>query len=111
MSAVLQDPGRFGSGKNVLRVEDPALLAGKGQFTDDLVVPGQTYLAFLRSPFAHARILSVDTAAARAMPGVLAVLTGAELAQAGVKPIPPVAGFPGPGGRPPASAAQRALAT
>jgi aerobic carbon-monoxide dehydrogenase large subunit len=110
MSAVLQDPGRFGSGKNVLRVEDPALLAGQGQFTDDLVVAGQTYLVFLRSPFAHARIVSVDTAAARAMPGVVAVLTGAELAQAGVKPIPPVAGFPGPGGRPPASAAQRALA-
>ncbi len=110
MSAVLQDPGRFGSGKNVLRVEDPALLAGQGQFTDDLVVPGQTFLVFLRSPFAHARIVSIDTAAARAMPGVLAVLTGAELAQAGVKPIPPVAGFPGPGGRPPASAPQRALA-
>ena len=48
MSAVLQDPGRFGSGKNVLRVEDPALLAGQGQFTDDLVVPGQTYIAYFQ---------------------------------------------------------------
>jgi carbon-monoxide dehydrogenase large subunit len=110
MSAVIQDPGRFGSGKNVLRVEDPALLAGKGQFTDDISVPGQTHLAFLRSPFAHARIVSIDVAAARAMPGVVAVFTGADLAQAGLQPIPPVAGFPGPGGRPPASAPQRALA-
>ena len=111
MGFALQDPGRFGSGKNVLRVEDPALLAGQGQFTDDIIsVAEQTHVVFLRSPFAHARIVSVDAAAARAMPGVVAVLTGAELAKAGVKPIPPVAGFPGPGGRPPASAAQRALA-
>src|SRR6476660_7809778 len=49
MSVALQ-AGRFGSGKAVLRVEDPELLAGRGKFTDDISAPGQTYVAFLRSP-------------------------------------------------------------
>ena len=110
MSAVPQDPGRFGSGRAVLRVEDAALLAGRGEFTDDLTAAGQTHMVFLRSPFAHARIGSIDVAAARAMPDVLAVFTGAELALAGVKPIPPVAGFPRTGGAPAESAPYRALA-
>ncbi|HEY2927090.1 xanthine dehydrogenase family protein molybdopterin-binding subunit [Piscinibacter sp.] len=109
MSAALET-GRFGSGHAVLRVEDAALLAGRGQFTDDLSVPGQTWLAFQRSPYAHARIVSVDVAEASAMPGVLAVFTGAQLADAGVKPIPPVQGFPRPDGSPAASPPQRALA-
>ncbi len=110
MSAVLQDPGRFGSGKHVLRLEDAALLAGRGQFTDDVVAPGQAFAVFLRSMHAHARIVSIDVAAARAMPGVLGVFTGAELAQAGVKPIPAVTGFARPGGAPAESPPQRALA-
>ena len=114
MSAVqnpgAQDPGRFGSGKEVMRVEDPALLAGQGQFTDDLAVPGQTFMAFLRSPYAHARIVSSDASAARSMPGVLAVYTGAELAQAGVRPLATVAGFPRPDGSAAESAPYRALA-
>jgi carbon-monoxide dehydrogenase large subunit len=109
MSAVLE-AGRFGSGAAVLRVEDAALLAGRGQFTDDLAVPGQTWLAFQRSPYAHARIVSVDGAEASAMPGVLAVFTGAQLADAGVKAIPGVQGFPRPDGSPAASPPQRALA-
>ncbi|MDB5404641.1 MAG: putative carbon monoxide dehydrogenase, large chain, partial [Rhodopila sp.] len=78
--------GRFGSGREVRRIEDAGLLAGAGHFTDDFSLPGQTYLAFLRSPHAHARIVSVDTTAARSMPGVIAVLTGADLVAAGVKP-------------------------
>ena len=110
MSAVLQDPGRFGSGKHVLRVEDAALLAGRGQFTDDVVAPGQTFAVFLRSMHAHARIGSIDVSAARAMPGVVGVFTGAELAQAGVNPIPAVTGFARPGGAPAESPPQRALA-
>ncbi|NVP72784.1 hypothetical protein, partial [Vibrio cholerae] len=77
--------GRFGSGQKVRRIEDAALLAGAGHFTDDVSLPGQAHLVFLRSPHAHARLRGIDTAAAAAMPGVLAVLTGADLAAAGVK--------------------------
>jgi CO/xanthine dehydrogenase Mo-binding subunit len=80
------DVGRFGSGHAVRRIEDPALIAGLGRFTDDVVPAGQTHLVFLRSPHAHARIVSIDTSAARAIPGVLAVWTGADLVAAGLKP-------------------------
>ena len=76
---------RFGSGQEVQRLEDDALLAGRGQFTDDIEHAGQTRLCFVRSPHPHARITSIDTAAAAAMPGVRLVLTGAELQAAGVK--------------------------
>jgi carbon-monoxide dehydrogenase large subunit len=86
-------PGRFGSGQSVRRLEDDALLAGAGQFTDDVSAPEQACLFFVRSPYPHARILSVDTQAAQAMPGVLFVVSGAELAAAGVKPMPGSSGF------------------
>ena len=76
---------RFGSGQEVQRLEDDALLAGRGQFTDDVEHAGQTRLCLVRSPHPHARITSIDTAAAAAMPGVRLVLTGAELQAAGVK--------------------------
>jgi len=101
---------RFGSGKSVKRVEDDALLAGKGRFADDVKAPGQTHLHFLRSPHPHARIVSVDTAAAAAMPGVVAVLTGEDLVRAGVKPIPASADFKRADGAPTASPPQHALA-
>ena len=66
------------------RVEDEALLRGRGRFIDDLApVPGALHLALVRSPFAHARIRGIDVEAALVSPGVLAVLTGAELAAAG----------------------------
>lgn len=66
------------------RVEDEALLRGRGRFIDDLSpVPGAQHLALVRSPFAHARIRHVDVAAAQAAPGVLAVLTGSDLAEIG----------------------------
>ncbi|NBS44678.1 MAG: hypothetical protein EBT34_13295, partial [Acetobacteraceae bacterium] len=55
--------GRFGSGQAVRRMEDRPLLAGAGRFTNDEALPGQTHLVFLRSPHAHARILSIDTEA------------------------------------------------
>ncbi|VTU21637.1 Carbon monoxide dehydrogenase large chain [Variovorax sp. SRS16] len=87
------NPMRFGSGQAVRRVEDENLLAGAGRYTDDVTLPGQTFLCFVRSPYPHARLVSVDTAAAVAMPGVLRVLTGADLAEAGVKPMPGAAGF------------------
>ena len=84
------EAGRFGSGQAVHRIEDAALLAGRGRFTDDVPAAGETVLVFLRSPYAHARIASVDAAAARAMPGVLAVYTGADLVAAGVQPVPTI---------------------
>lgn len=69
-------------GTSVPRVEDPSLLIGDGRFADDLAEPpGCLHAAFVRSPHAHARLVAVDTAAAAAMPGVRAVVTGAELAR------------------------------
>ena len=79
--------GRFGSGQAVRRLEDGPLLAGTGRFTNDENLPGQAHLVFLRSPHAHARIVSIDTSAARALPGVLAILTGEDVAAAGLKSL------------------------
>ena len=109
MNAPLE-AGRFGSGQSVRRIEDPALIRGLGQYTDDISLPGQTFLVFLRSPYAHANITSIDTAAAKTMPGVLAVYTGADLVAAGVKAMPAPSGFPRPDGKPGVSAPRRALA-
>ena len=109
MSAALP-PARFGSGASVRRIEDPALVRGEGRFTDDVQMPGQTFLAFLRSDRAHARILSIDTSGALAVPGVLAVYTGADLVAAGVKPIPVGPVFKRPDGEPLAAPPKRALA-
>jgi carbon-monoxide dehydrogenase large subunit len=69
-----------GIGAAVRRKEDFRFITGHGQYTDDVVRPGETRAVFLRSPHAHARIRSIDAAAARKMPGVVAVLTGADLA-------------------------------
>ena len=101
---------RFGSGAQVRRVEDPALVRGQGQFTDDVKLPGQCWVAFVRSDRAHARILSIDVQPALASPGVVAIYTGADLLAAGVKPIPVAATFKPPGGRPFTSPPKRALA-
>ena len=84
---------RFGSGQSVLRLEDDALLRGQGQYAGDVALPDQTALIFVRSPYPHARLAAVDVVAARAMPGVLMVVTGAELVAAGVRPLPGVSGF------------------
>lgn len=105
------DVGRFGSGHAVRRIEDQALLTGQGRYTDDVVPAGQTVLVFLRSPYPHARIVSVDASAARAMPGVLAVITGEDLVKAGVHPLPYEVPFPRPDGTPAASPVRRVLAT
>lgn len=59
----------------IRRKEDPALIRGGGRYTDDVTLPGQLYAVFVRSPFAHARITSIDTSAAEAVPGVVAVYT------------------------------------
>ena len=109
MSAGL-DAARFGSGAAVRRVEDPALVRGQGRYTDDVTMPGQACLAFVRSDRPHARILDVDTSGATALPGVLAVWTGADLVAAGVKPIPGSPNFKRPDGVPFATPPKRALA-
>lgn len=75
-------------GKPLLRREDQRFLTGAGQYTDDVVLPGQTYGVFLRSPHAHARIRSIDTSRAKAAPGVVAIFTGADLAEAKVGGLP-----------------------
>src|SRR5689334_10145031 len=67
------------TGASVKRSEDPRILAGAGRYVDDIKLPGMLHAAFVRSPMAHARVLSVDASAARALPGVVAVLTGTEL--------------------------------
>ena len=95
---------RFGAAAGGRRSEDGPLLTGHGRFTDDVSLPGQAHGVFARAPIAHARIRSVDVAPALALPGVLAVLTGADLQAAGLGAIPPAAAFPGRGGKPLASA-------
>lgn len=71
-------------GAPVRRKEDHRFITGKGRYTDDLSRPGQAHAYFLRSPHAHARIRSIDLAAAADMPGVVAILTGKDLAQDGL---------------------------
>ncbi len=67
-------------GQSVKRVEDKRFITGKGKYTDDIILPLQTYAAFVRSIYAHAKIINVDTTAASAMPGVVAIYTGADVA-------------------------------
>jgi carbon-monoxide dehydrogenase large subunit len=77
-----------GIGAAVRRKEDRRFLVGKGQYTDDIVLPDQAYAVFVRSPYANAAVKSIDVAAAAAMPGVLAVLGPADVAAAGLGGIP-----------------------
>ncbi len=72
----------------LLRKEDPRLIRGMGNFVDDIQLPGMLHLAILRSPMAHARIVSIDTSAAQAHPKVVAVITGADLAEQGLAWMP-----------------------
>lgn len=79
------DPTRlkFGIGQPVPRNEDPILLQGRGRYTDDLALPGQLWCVMVRSPYAHGIIRGIDTSAAKEVPGVLGVYTGADLQAAG----------------------------
>ena len=70
---------KFAVGQSVPRKEDPMLLRGKGHYTDDFSLPGQAYAVMVRSQIAHGIIRAIDTEAARKMPGVLGVYTGADL--------------------------------
>jgi carbon-monoxide dehydrogenase large subunit len=91
---------RFGHVPRRHRREDERLLRGLGRFTADLVPSDALRMVVLRSPHAHARLLAIDTEAARAMPGVLAIVTGAELEAAGLGTIPCVSRPRDAAGRP-----------
>src|SRR5579884_313885 len=80
---------RFAIGQPVPRAEDPVLLRGEGHYADDFNLPGQAYAVMVRSPHAHGLIRRIETAAARHMPGVLAVYTAADLQAGGIGPLPP----------------------
>ncbi|MDB5243458.1 MAG: carbon monoxide dehydrogenase, partial [Spirosoma sp.] len=67
-------------GQSVKRLEDKRFITGKGRYTDDIVLPGMLHAHFVRSPYAHARVVSVDTSEATAMTGVMAVYTGDDVA-------------------------------
>ena len=81
---------KFGIGQPVSRKEDPRFLMGRGRFVDDISLPGQTYAVVLRSPHAHARIVSIRTDAAKSAPGVLLVLTGADADADQMGGLPPM---------------------
>src|SRR5437899_1986645 len=79
-------------GESIKRKEDDRFIRGKGNYVDDIVLPGMLHMAILRSPFAHARIRSIDTAAAQALPGVVAVVTGKLLEQHKLAWMPTLSG-------------------
>lgn len=107
--------GKPGARRGYLRVEDGPLLRGRGRFTDDLKPADAAVACFLRSPHAHAEITGIDEDAARALPGVLAVITGADLAGEGYGPVTRPNPMTGRDGKPiavphrPALAAERVL--
>ena len=86
------------TGASVKRSEDPRILTGGGRYVDDIKLPGMLHAAFVRSPLAHARVLAVDVSAAQALPGVVAVLTGADLAAVTVPGQDPLFAMMGGGG-------------
>src|SRR6266545_1239162 len=71
-------------GASIKRREDPRFITGRGQYVDDVKLPLMTYAAFVRSPHAHARIRSIDTSAAKSLPGVVAVYTGQDVQVGGL---------------------------
>ena len=85
--------GEFALGQPVSRFEDPRLLRGGGRYIDDMALPRMAFGHVLRSPHAHARVLSIDTSAAQAAPGVLAVLTGADWQASGWGDLPAPGGL------------------
>jgi carbon-monoxide dehydrogenase large subunit len=92
--------GEFALGQPVPRFEDPRLLRGGGRYVDDFVLPRMVFGHVLRSPHAHAQVRSIDVRAAQQMPGVLAVLTGADWKASGWSDLPAAGGMKRPGGLP-----------
>src|SRR5215470_12547407 len=81
-----------GIGHSVKRKEDPRFLRGKGNYVDDVKLSGMVYMDIVRSPYAHAKIVNIDTSKALALPGVLAVITGKDLDAAGLAWMPTLMG-------------------
>src|SRR5437762_3860304 len=81
-------PSIQGLGHSLRRKEDPRFIRGRGNYIDDLKLPGMLYLDIVRSPYAHARITNIDTEAALKIPGVLAVITGKDLDKYGLAWMP-----------------------
>jgi CO/xanthine dehydrogenase Mo-binding subunit len=88
------------TGASIKRSEDQRVLTGAGRYVDDIKLPRMLHAAFVRSPLAHARVLSVDVSAARALPGVAAALTGADLEAMTVPGPDTLATLMGGAGRP-----------
>jgi aerobic carbon-monoxide dehydrogenase large subunit len=80
--------GEFAIGQGVSRFEDPRLIRGGGRYTDDIKLPGMAHGVVLRSPHAHAKLKGIDVAAAKTAPGVLAILTSADIKAAGYTDLP-----------------------
>jgi len=102
---------RFAIGQPVPRSEDPVLLRGEGHYADDVSLPGQAYAVMVRSGHAHGILREIDATAARAIPGVLAVYTAAELAASGVGPLEPRQVLKNRDGTPMLTPIRHALAT
>src|SRR2546422_6440575 len=79
-------------GESIKRKEDDRFIRGKGNYVDDITLPGMLHMAILRSPYAHARIRSIDTSRAQALPGVVAVVTGELLAKHNLAWMPTLSG-------------------
>jgi len=90
--------GRFGVGQSVRRVEDVRFLTGRGQYLEDVRLPGELCAHFVRSPHAHARIVSINTDQAKAEPGVVRIATGADFAAEKLGGMPNIAPMAGKGG-------------
>jgi carbon-monoxide dehydrogenase large subunit len=101
---------KFGVGQPVSRKEDPTLLRGEGRYTDDINLPGQAHAVMVRSRIAHGRLKGIASEAARAMPGVLAVLTHADLEAAEFGPLKCALNIPDRDGKPMKTPARPSLA-
>jgi aerobic carbon-monoxide dehydrogenase large subunit len=86
------EPVIRGIGHSVERKEDARFIRGRGTYVDDVTLPGMLHMELLRTPFAHARIRSIDTSAAAALPGVVAVVTGELMAEHGLAWMPTLSG-------------------
>ncbi|MGE3649750.1 MAG: xanthine dehydrogenase family protein molybdopterin-binding subunit, partial [Reyranellaceae bacterium] len=102
---------KFGVGQPVTRKEDPTLLRGQGRYTDDVNLPNQAYCVMVRSQYAHGIIKGIDVSAAKAMPGVLGVWTGADLDAAGFGPLKTMMILPNRDGTPMKTPTRHSLAT
>ena len=102
---------KFGIGQPVPRQEDPTLLRGEGRYTDDMNLPNQAWCVMVRSQVAHGAIKGIDTAEAKAMPGVLGVWTGKDLNEAGYGPLKTLIPVPNRDGSPMKTPVRHSLAT